>query len=78
MFMKCPHCGSSRVRSIESDGIDAVNSGVGQVLRFEHMRHHSHPIMQLAHLGVSLGRAVYRRVPGGGLKRCDDCGSEFR
>lgn len=77
MFMKCPSCGG-RAKSIEPDGIDAVNNGVGQALRFEQMRHHPHPMMQLAHVAMTIGREVYKRVPSGGLKQCTGCGHEFR
>ncbi|RJG55390.1 hypothetical protein D0Z70_08245 [Sphingobium terrigena] len=78
MFMpKCPECGGA-AKSIEPDGIDALNNGVGGALRFENMRHHAHPHMQLAHLSIKLGREIYKRIPGGGLKQCTKCGHEFR
>lgn len=77
-YPKCPKCGSDS-ESIESDTLDYGNRHTGQWLHSQAMGGHSHPWVKAASFAVSVGRQLYKRVPGGGAKRCTSpaCRHEF-
>lgn len=74
-FPKCPRCGG-KTQSAEGD---AVAYGNRQVKRFAtgQMTGHAHPAAAVISTAISLGNMIYQRIPGGGRKRCTDCGHEF-
>lgn len=74
---KCPLCGGP-TESIEPAGIDQTNRGMSSHLHTQAMLGHPHPLLKAINIGISVGRQVYKRVPGGGEKRCKNCGHEFR
>ncbi|MES1985893.1 MAG: hypothetical protein V4461_13160 [Pseudomonadota bacterium] len=73
-YPQCPKCGGATL-SAESDGFERGTRGVGQLLRHAA---HQHPYLKMAHLAAVAGRAIYKRVPGGGEKECTTCGHHFR
>lgn len=74
-FPKCPVCGAKS----ESAENDTVSYGNRQMKRFAggHMTGHAHPIVGMVATAISVGNLVYQRIPGGGRKRCTECGHEF-
>jgi NAD-dependent SIR2 family protein deacetylase len=77
LMPKCPRCGS-KTESIEPDTIEYGNRHAGQYLRSQALQGHNHPLLKAISVGVMVGRLIYKRVPGGGEKRCRDCGHTFR
>lgn len=75
LFPKCPVCGG-KSKSAESDRVAYGNS---HIKRFAggHMTGHAHPLIGLVATAISVGNFIYQRVPGGGSKRCTECGHEF-
>ncbi len=71
LYPKCPRCGGKS----ESVHEDEVPHGVA------HAVHHAakaFPIVAPLVVTTVAARAVWKRVPGGGMKRCTACGHEFR
>jgi hypothetical protein len=75
LYPKCPLCGGKSTTD-ESDSIDYSNR---HVARFASGRAtgHNHPALAMFSMALSAGRFVYKRVPGGGKKRCTACGHRF-
>jgi hypothetical protein len=76
-YPKCPVCGSSS-ESIEPCDIDRGNRSASHALHVSAMQGHPHPVMKALSVGITIGRQIYKRVPGGGEKRCTSCGHTFR
>lgn len=77
MFMpKCPQCGG-KARSAEPNTAMSKHAANGW-LGAQAAAGHPHPYMKLGVMAISLGREVYKRMPGGGRKACTHCGHEFR
>lgn len=74
LYPKCPKCGGATA-SAESTGFEQSNRIAGGMLR---RAAHRHPYLQAAHLAATVGREIYKRVPGGGEKQCTACGHQFR
>jgi len=73
LYPKCPKCGGT-TETAEPGDFERGARGAGQILR--HLSHR-HPYLKMAHLAVTVGREVYKRVPGGGEKQCLACGHRF-
>jgi len=76
-YPSCPKCGGE-TESAEPHGMDHAGHGVGHYLHHQATMGHPHPYLKAAHLAITLGRQIYKRVPGGGEKRCKACGHRFR
>jgi hypothetical protein len=77
-YPKCPKCGSDHATSAQSDSVSEAGRRAGMWLRMQQMAGHPHPLVKAAYLSALVGNAIYRRYPGGGPKRCNDCGHLFR
>lgn len=77
LFPKCPKCGG-KTESAEAGDLDQGIRGASYGLRTQARLGHPHSFLQAGMLAVSIGRQIYKRVPGGGLKRCTACAHEFR
>ena len=75
-YPKCPKCGGTS-ESIEPDDIDRANMRTKFWTHTEAAAGHSHPWMKAFSTAITIGRQIYKRVPGGGAKRCTKCGHEF-
>ncbi len=76
-YPKCPRCGG-KTESIEPDTIEYANRHMGHEVQWQAMQGHPHPLMKALTVGIMVGRQIYKRVPGGGEKRCTDCHHTFR
>ena len=76
-YPACPVCGSKNVESNEPDAFDRGNRGMAHWARGEASMGHPHPLVKALSIAIMVGRQVYKRVPGGGEKRCE-CGHTFR
>lgn len=76
LYPKCPKCGGT-TETAEPDGFERGACGAGQMLR---LAQHRHPYLKIAHLAATVGRELYKSVPGGGEKACLNpaCGHRFR
>ena len=77
-YPNCPKC-AGPVESAEPADFEK-RSAVGQRwLMAQRMTGHRHPYLQAAALAITAGRELYKRVPGGGAKRCTnpECGHRF-
>lgn len=77
-YPKCPRCGSA-TESAESNSFELGKRGLDYWLHSQAMAGHPHPVLKAAGLAMTIGRQIYKRVPGGGAKRCTnpDCRHEF-
>lgn len=75
LHFPCPKCGG-KVESAESDSVAYGNRHLKQFAA-GHMTGHAHPLLAMLSTAITVGNFVYQRVPGGGRKRCTDCGHEF-
>ena len=72
LYPKCPKCGGKA----ESATIDPAWAKT----RVPPSRGGEPPVVQLARLAftaVKVGREAWKRIPGGGGKRCKECGHRF-
>ena len=72
-YPACPKCGGA-TETAEPDDFERGARGAGMLLR---QASNAHPYLKIAHLAATLGREVYKRVPGGGEKVCTKCGHRF-
>lgn len=77
-YPACPNCGSKNVESNEPDTIEYGNRHMGHWAHQQALQGHPHPLIKAISVGIMVGRQIYKRVPGGGEKRCRDCGHTFR
>jgi len=79
LFPPCPQCGS-KVESAASDRFEQSSRGASRWLSVQRATGHRHPYLHAATLAVVVGREIYKRVSGGGEKRCTapTCGHIFR
>jgi hypothetical protein len=77
-FPPCPNCKKNTVVCAEDEHFDQNARTTRMHLAHQAAIGHPHPVMKGIVGAVMIGRAVYKRWPGGGLKRCTDCGLEFR
>lgn len=78
LYPACPNCRSKNVESNEPDAIDFANRSASQSNHSQAMTGHPHPWVRALTFAIMAGRQVYKRVPGGGEKRCTDCYHTFR
>jgi hypothetical protein len=76
LYPKCPRCGG-KAYSAEDNNIERANKVAGRLLNVAASHGHRYPVLHLARAAVLVGREGYKRIPGGGLKRCE-YGHEFR
>lgn len=76
-YPSCPNCRSPS-KSIEDDSVEYANRHAKHQLGIMASSGHAHPLLQLGTLAITAGRFIYKRVPGGGKKKCTRCGHEFR
>ena len=74
-YPKSPCCGA-KSESAEPNMIYPKHAA-SQWLQHSGAANH-HPYLKFALGTLSLGYQVYNRVPGGGEKRCTNCGRTFR
>jgi len=77
-FPPCPHCKKNTVESAEDERVDYNVRTAKLRLVAQAAQGHPHPIAKTFATAIIVGRAAWKRWPGGGLKRCTDCGFEFR
>lgn len=79
-YPPCPKCNRNTVTSAQSAHISAAGRRAGNWLRGQQLAGHPHPAMKAAYVITLLGNEVYKRVPGGGEKRCTnpECGHIFK
>ena len=77
-FLPCINCKSLNVESTELDTIDAGARRSNHVLHQQAVSGHRHPLIAAGVTAVSIGRFIWKRFPGGGEKRCKDCGHVYR
>jgi hypothetical protein len=77
-YPACPKCGG-KTCSAESTNFEAANKKFGLALWWEAVHGHPHPYLKIARVAIVVGRELYKRVPGGGTKRCKNvrCSHEF-
>lgn len=74
-YPKCPVCGGATT-SAETSTRYANHSFQGW-LQQQAAAGHPHPYMKMG-VSILMGASeVYKRLPGGGRKRCKSCGHEF-
>ncbi len=75
LYPKCPIC-SGTSESAEPDDFERGSRAATIMLR---QAAHQHPYLKMVHLAAKAGREIYKRVPGGGQKRCSSpvCGHRF-
>lgn len=76
LFPACPRCGGE-TESTEPDTFEVGTRRMGQYLQTQALEGHSHPVLKIVRIGLIVGRQIYKRVPGGGDKRCTACGHQF-
>ncbi|RYM05719.1 hypothetical protein [Sphingobium cupriresistens] len=74
-YPKCPQCGG-KTTSAEPNNRYAKHA-FGQWLQQQAAANYPHPYLKAAVGVVSAGNEIYKRLPGGGLKRCKSCGHQF-
>lgn len=75
-YPSCPSCGGkseSREPSIQHS-----KHAFAHWLQQQAAANHPHPYLKTALALGGVGYEVYKRVPGGGEKRCTNCGHTFR
>ena len=77
-FPKCPRCGGKAEQSELYDKTDMELQRAGSGLRYGSRIGHAHPVMQAMVFAIGTSRAIYKRVPGLGEKKCKICGHKFR
>lgn len=77
-FPPCPNCETNTVESAEDEQIDRNARGTRMYLAAQAAAGHPHPVAKAMVTGLTVGRAIWKRWPGGGLKRCTKCGLHFR
>ena len=70
-------CGGTVV-SAEPEHVEAGKRHTRQWLQREALVGHNHPLIKGVALAFMVGHEIYKRVPGGGEKRCTGCGRTFR
>jgi hypothetical protein len=75
LYPKCPRCGGKSTTA-ENDTVSYANRHMGRFARGG-MTGHSHPLLGLVSVAISVGDFAYKRFPGGGKKRCTACSHEF-
>lgn len=73
LYLPCPKCGG-KVTTAESANIDRTSAQVKHGL---HTAAFAHPVLLAAVSVFSAANFIYRRIPGGGAKRCTKCGHHF-
>ena len=74
-FPKCPQCGGNS-ESAESDSVSYQSRHLKHFAA-GHATGHAHPVIGAIATAISVGNLIYQRLPGGGRKRCTNCGHEF-
>jgi hypothetical protein len=73
-YPKCPKCGGESEPDFHEQEMDRRNRlgfhAGGNMAR-------GHPLAQAALVALRVGREAYKRIPGGGGKRCKSCGHNF-
>lgn len=75
LYPKCPKCGGKSGPDSEENNIDDRSR---KALHASRHMFNKVPLLHLGSIAYSAGRQVYKRVPGGGGKRCEDCGHHFK
>lgn len=75
LHFPCPKCGGN-VETAEDNSVSLGNRSLKQFASGG-MTGHSHPLLGIVASAITVGNFIYQRVPGGGRKRCTDCGHEF-
>jgi hypothetical protein len=75
-FPKSPCCGA-KSESAEPNMINSKHAA-NSWLQQSAAAGHPHPYLKLGVVALSVGKQIYDRLPGGGRKRCTNCGNIFR
>lgn len=74
-YPKCPSCGGKVVT--DEPNLRYAKHAFGQWLHQQAASNHPHPYLKLAVAACTGGFEIYKRLPGGGAKRCTSCGHHF-
>lgn len=75
-YPKCPRCGGPSTSDEAS--LRYAKHAFAQWLQQQAAINHPHPWMKMAVMAGAAGYEVWKRVPGGGTKRCTSCGHGFK
>ncbi|MGA0546835.1 hypothetical protein ACO2Q1_16310 [Brevundimonas sp. VNH65] len=75
-YPACAHCGGKTTSSEPSTR--HANYAFNQWLKQQAAANHPHGYLKMAVLICNGGNEIYKRLPGGGEKRCTNCGHTFR